>query len=139
MDDKLDRILSHPLLRDLPDNVMAEIRQLLVRRSVRAGAHIFSKGEQPSGWFGVLGGGVAVVTASGSSGGLDGWVAVLASSVAGSEIVLTILDAGDWFGEVAILAGATNSHDAVARGDCGGAFLPTTRFLTFPGPRARGH
>ena len=40
MDDKLERILTHPLLRDLPDSVMAEIRQLLVRRSVRAGAHI---------------------------------------------------------------------------------------------------
>ena len=96
MDDKLERILAHPLLRDLPDSVMAEIRQLLVRRSVRAGAHIFSKGGQPSGWFGVLEGEVAVVT----------------SSASGIEIVLTILDAGDWFGEVAILAGATNSHDA---------------------------
>jgi CRP-like cAMP-binding protein len=112
MDDKLERILMHPLLRDLPDSVMAEIRQLLVRRSVRAGAHIFSKGGQPSGWFGVLEGEVAVVT----------------SSASGSEIVLTILDAGDWFGEVAILAGAGNSHDAVARGNCEVAFIPTSGF-----------
>src|SRR6202158_2088654 len=96
MDDKLERILAHPLLRDLPDSVMAEIRQLLVRRSVRAVAHIFSKGGQPSGWFGVLEGEVAVVT----------------SSASGIEIVLTILDAGDWFGEVAILAGAYHHHDA---------------------------
>jgi len=112
VDDKLDRILSHPLLRDLPENVMAEIRQLLVRRSVRAGAHIFSKGGQPSGWFGVLEGEVAVVT----------------SSASGSEIVLTILDPGDWFGEVAILAGAPNSHDAIARGNCEVAFIPTSGF-----------
>lgn len=112
MDDKLERILNHPLLRDLPDSVMAEVRQLLVRRSVRAGAHIFSKGGQPSGWFAVLEGEVAVVT----------------SSASGSEIVLTILDAGDWFGEVAILAGATNSHDAVARGNCEVAFIPTSGF-----------
>jgi CRP/FNR family cyclic AMP-dependent transcriptional regulator len=112
MDDKLERILAHPLLRDLPDGVMAEIRQLLVRRSVRAGAHIFSKGGQPSGWFGVLEGEVAVVT----------------SSASGIEIVLTILDAGDWFGEVAILAGAANSHDAIARGNCEVAFIPTSGF-----------
>jgi CRP/FNR family cyclic AMP-dependent transcriptional regulator len=112
MDDKLVRILAHPLLRDLPDGVMAEIRQLLVRRSVRAGAHIFSKGGQPSGWFGVLEGEVAVVT----------------SSASGIEIVLTILDAGDWFGEVAILAGAANSHDAIARGNCEVAFIPTSGF-----------
>src|ERR1700674_490452 len=112
MDDKLERILIHPLLRDLPDSVMAEIRQLLVRRSVRAGAHIFSKGGQPSGWFGVLEGEVAVVT----------------SSASGIEIVLTILDAGDWFGEVAILAGAANSHDAIARGNCEVAFIPTSGF-----------
>ena len=111
-DHSLERILTHPLLGGLPDGVMAEIRQLLVRRSVRAGAHIFSKGGQPSGWFGVLEGEVAIVT----------------SSASGSEIVLTILDAGDWFGEVAILANATNSHDAIARGNCEVAFIPTTNF-----------
>jgi CRP/FNR family transcriptional regulator, cyclic AMP receptor protein len=112
MDDKLERILAHPLLRDLPDNVMAEIRQLLVRRSIRTGAHIFSKGGQPSGWFGVLEGELAVVT----------------SSASGIEIVLTIVDAGDWFGEVAILAGAANSDDAIARGNCEVAFIPTSGF-----------
>jgi CRP/FNR family transcriptional regulator, cyclic AMP receptor protein len=112
MEDKLDRILAHPLLRELPDTVLAEIRQLLVRRTVQAGAHIFSKGGQPTGWFGVL----------------EGEVAVETSSESGSEIVLTILHAGDWFGEVAILAGAANSHDAIARGNCEVAFVPTTAF-----------
>src|SRR6202049_1373575 len=123
MDDKLERILIHPLLRDLPDSVMAEIRQLLVRRSVRAGAHIFSKGGQPSGWFGVLEGEVAVVT----------------SSASGAEIVLTILDAGDWFGEVAILAGAANSHDAIARGNCEVAFIPTSGFRQLLARRPEVH
>jgi CRP/FNR family transcriptional regulator, cyclic AMP receptor protein len=112
MDDKLERILTHPLLRDLPDSALAEIRRLLVRRTVRAGAHIFSRGGQPSGWFGLLEGEVAIVT----------------SSASGSEIVLTILDAGDWFGEVAIFAGASNSHDAIARGNCEVAFIPTSGF-----------
>lgn len=112
MEDKLERVLAHPLLRDLPPDLLAEIRGTLVRRTVRAGAHIFSKGGAPSGWFGVLEGEVAIVT----------------SSASGSEIVLTILDAGDWFGEVAILAGATNSHDAIARGNCEVAFIPTTAF-----------
>jgi len=112
MDDKLERLLAHPLLRDLPESGMAEIRQLLVRRSVHAGAHIFSKGGQAPGWFGVLEGEVAVVTCSAS----------------GSEIVLTILDPGDWFGEVAILADAANSHDAIARGNCEVAFIPTSGF-----------
>jgi CRP/FNR family transcriptional regulator, cyclic AMP receptor protein len=112
MDDKLQRILAHPLLRDLPDTVLAEIRQLLVRRTIPAGAHIFSKGGQPSGWFGVLEGEVAIVTSSASA----------------SEIVLTILHAGDWFGEVAILASDANSHDAIARGNSEVAFIPTTAF-----------
>jgi CRP/FNR family transcriptional regulator, cyclic AMP receptor protein len=111
-DDKLGRIMAHPLLRDLPDGTRAEIRQLLVKRTVRAGAHVFSKGGQPSGWFGVVEGEVAIVTAS----------------ALGHEIVLTILSPGDWFGEVAILAGAMNSHDAVARGNCEVAFIPTTAF-----------
>lgn len=112
MDDKLERILAHPLLRDLPEGVRAEIKQLLVMRSVRAGAHVFSKGGQPPGWFGVLEGEVAIVTASAS----------------GTEIVLTILSPGDWFGEVAIFAAASNSHDAVARGNCELAFIPTSAF-----------
>ena len=49
---------------------------------------------------------------------------IVTSSPSGAEVVLTILDAGDWFGEVAIFAGATNSHDAVARGACELAFVP---------------
>jgi CRP-like cAMP-binding protein len=112
MADDFERILGHPLLQGLPPGVDAQIRRLLVRRAVRAGARVFSKGDQPSGWFGLLEGEVAIVT----------------SSAAGTEIVLTILDAGDWFGEVAILAGAVNSHDAVARGNCEVACIPTTSF-----------
>jgi len=112
VDDRLDRVLAHPLLQGLPPSALAEMRSLLVRRSVRAGDHIFSKGGQPAGWFGLLEGEVAIVTAAAS----------------GSEVVLTILDAGDWFGEVAIFAAATNSHDAVARGNCELAFIPTTSF-----------
>jgi len=112
MDPRLDRILAHPLLQGLSEAVVADIRKLLVRRSVPAGSHIFTKGGQPAGWFGVLEGEVAVVT----------------SAASGSEVVLTILDPGDWFGEVAILAGATNSHDAVARGNCEVALIPTTSF-----------
>ena len=112
MDDKIDRILAHPLIAGLRAPLVAEVRGLLVKRSIRAGGRIFGKGDDPSGWFGVL----------------DGEVAIVTSSASGSEIVLTILDAGDWFGEVAILAGATNSHDAVARGNCEVAFIPTTSF-----------
>jgi CRP-like cAMP-binding protein len=112
MNDKLERLLLHPLLRDLSPAVREEIRALLVRRKVGAGAYVFTKGGPPTGWFGVLEGEVAIVTASAT----------------GSEIVLTILNAGDWFGEVAILGNATNSHDAIARGNCEVAFVPTTAF-----------
>lgn len=112
MEDKFHRVLAHPLLQGLPRTLLDEIRGLLVRRTVRAGANIFSKGGAPTGWFALLEGEVAIVT----------------SSAAGNEIVLTILDAGDWFGEVAIIADALNSHDAVARGNCEVAFIPTTAF-----------
>jgi len=112
MDEKLDKILAHPLLRDLAEGVRDEILALLVRRTVPAGSYVFTKGGQPTGWFGLLEGEVAIVTVSAS----------------GSEIVLTILNAGDWFGEVAILGNATNSHDAIARGNCEVAFIPATAF-----------
>lgn len=110
--DPLARILSHPLLRELPERTLTSIRQLLVRRNVRAGTHVFSKGGQPSGWYGIVEGEVRIVT----------------SAASGTEIVLTVLEAGDWFGEVAILAERPNSHDAVARVDCDLAFIPTTSF-----------
>ena len=112
MDDKIDRVLEHPLLQGLAAGTIAEIRRLLVRRTVKAGGRIFGKGDAPTGWFCLLEGEVAIVT----------------SAASGTEIVLTILDPGDWFGEVAILAGATNSHDATARGNCEVAFIPTTGF-----------
>jgi len=112
MEEKVARILGHPLLAGLRASLVEEMRGLLVKRNVPAGGRIFRKGDEPSGWFGVLEGEVAIVT----------------SSASGSEIVLTILDAGDWFGEVAIIAGATNSHDAVARGNCEVAFVPATAF-----------
>ena len=48
--DKLARILQHPLMRGLREATLAEIRRLLVRRNVRAGAHIFSKAaSRPAG------------------------------------------------------------------------------------------
>ena len=110
--DPLQKILSHPLLRELPERALKSIGELLVRRNVRAGTHVFSKGGQPSGWYGIVEGEVRIVT----------------SAPNGTEIVLTFLEAGDWFGEVAILAERPNSHDAVARVDCDLAFIPTTAF-----------
>lgn len=110
--DRLARILSHPLLRDLDSAALEDFRGMLVRRNVKAGTHIFSKGGQPSGWYGVVEGQVRIVTTVAS----------------GEEIVLTVLYPGDWFGEVALLAGRPNSHDAVARQDCELAFIPTTSF-----------
>src|SRR5712664_2549472 len=86
--DPLAAILSHPLLRELAPAAMERFRALLVRRNVRAGTHIFSKGGQPSGWYAIVAGQVRIVT----------------TAVGGEEIVLTVLDPGDWFGEVALLA-----------------------------------
>src|SRR6185436_20021328 len=81
--DPLERVLSHPLLRELPERTLQAIRELLVRRNVRAGAHIFSKGGQPPGWYGIIEGEVRIVT----------------SAPNGTELVLTFLGSGDWFGE----------------------------------------
>ena len=111
MDDLL-RILSHPLLKDLRPTTVAALQTSIVRREYTAGTHIFSRGGQPPGWYGILEGEVRIVTTSPN----------------GNEIVLTILNAGDWFGEVAILAQRPNSHDAVARVDCSTGFIPTTVF-----------
>ena len=110
--DELARLLTHPLLRDLPPRVIDAISAQLVRRTVVAGGHLFHKGDQPHGWFGILEGEVRIVT--------------LAPH--GEEIVLAILQTGDWLGEVALLAGHANSHDAVARRDSRFVLVPATGF-----------
>jgi CRP-like cAMP-binding protein len=112
LDVRLAAILSNPLLSGLPERTLGALSRSLVRKTARAGAHIFHKGDQPAGWYGILVGEVKIVTASES----------------GDEIVLTQLAPGDWFGEVALLAASPNSHDAIARVDCEFALAPATAF-----------
>lgn len=67
-------------------------------RDLREGERLFLRGDPPCGLYAVVGG---AIRATGVS--LDG-----------REALLTLIEAPQWFGEIALFDGRTRTHDAVA-------------------------
>lgn len=93
------KIMSHnPWFGGLP---LSERRAMLAASEVvqvQAGEMLYRKGDLAGGFFGVLAGAFKV-----SSVGEDG-----------REGILSIVEAGNWFGEAALLDGLARPHDATA-------------------------
>jgi CRP/FNR family transcriptional regulator, cyclic AMP receptor protein len=62
---------------------------------------LFSRGDQPSGLFGLV----------------DGAVRVSGMSESGKEALLTLLEPPGWFGEISVFDGQPRTHDAIADGE----------------------
>jgi CRP-like cAMP-binding protein len=60
-----------------------------------------------------------------------GTVKIALRSEEGKEVILTLLGAGDYFGELAILDGEPRSADAIAAEACETLILPREAFLAF--------
>ena len=67
-----------------------------------AGQRLFARGDAPDGLYCVL----------------RGVVRVTATSSAGQEALLAMLEPPQWFGEIAVFDGAARTHDAWAQEDC---------------------
>jgi CRP/FNR family transcriptional regulator, cyclic AMP receptor protein len=109
----------HPFLGVLTD---IEIRELLRRaatRHVPAGTVVFRKDDPGDGLYGVLAGTVLIV----------------AESAEGKELILNRHDAGEFFGEVALLDGEGRSAGATTRDASDLVFLARAEFLAFLGQR----
>jgi CRP-like cAMP-binding protein len=106
--DKLAIISSCHLFRGLDAEVLRQISAAAYTRSYSEGALIHQKGAQPEGLFAIVKGKAKV------------------SSIApdGREMLFTILESGEWFGEVALFDGQVRSHDVYAVG--------ATEFLVVP-------
>ena len=101
-DEKRKIFERHFLFRKLSANeIDALIRYARVER-YRAGREIFAKGSPGQSLMGVLRGSVKISSLSDS----------------GKEIVFTIFNAGEIFGEIAVLDGDERSADATAMTDC---------------------
>jgi CRP/FNR family cyclic AMP-dependent transcriptional regulator len=100
--DKLAPLRNHPLFREFPPAVIEELGTYMRRRSVRRGAAIFAKGDPGTALIAVLWGSVRISV----------------STSGGHEAVLNIINAGQAFGEIALLDGRPRTADAVAMTDC---------------------
>jgi CRP/FNR family cyclic AMP-dependent transcriptional regulator len=105
----------HPLLGALTDVEIRELLKRAVTKRIRAGAVVFRKDEPGDGLYGVLAGAVLIV----------------AQSADGKELILNKHDAGEFFGEVALLDGEGRSASARAREASQLVFLGRGEFLAF--------
>ena len=87
-----------PLFRGLAAPTLERIAALAVQRSFRVGEVVFSQGDPGDALYGVVTGKVRI-----SAGAADG-----------REIFLNIMEAGDTFGEIALLDGGPRTASATA-------------------------
>ena len=94
-------LLSSPLFDALPDDAVTEILAQAIDRPMRRGQTIFQKGDEGSYMVAVLSGRMRIHDVSPD----------------GAEITLNMIDAGEVFGEIALLDGNPRSADATAMED----------------------
>lgn len=89
---------ANRLLKDLPDLTLDQLAGLAVRRSVRRGHRIFAEGDPGDSLMGLI----------------SGQVRISATTPAGQEVFLNLLESGDSFGEIAVLDGNARTANAEA-------------------------
>ncbi len=104
-----------PFFAGVPEAEMDVLARSLQRRSVRGGKAVFRQDDPGSSLY--------VIEA--------GVVKVQRTSPEGKEVILAILGAGDFFGELALLDGEPRSADAIAKDDCTLLVLERDAFLAF--------
>ncbi len=92
-------LVQIPIFAHLPGEELEHLSALLRSRRVDKGEVIFHQGDVGTSLFIIR----------------KGQVAIRLSSDDGKEVILTLLDRGDFFGELALLDGEPRSTDAVAR------------------------
>lgn len=108
-------LANHFLFRDSPATSLSRILDLSVTREMMDDEVLFLKGDEPDGLYGVLGGRVKISVESAS----------------GKEIILNIMEAGEIFGEIALLDGEPRTADARAMGPASLLLLRRRDFLPY--------
>ena len=88
---------NNSLFRELPEGTLGRIVRLARRRTMPAGAVLFSQGDPGDSFYGIV----------------SGRVRISATSAEGREIHIVELGAGDTFGEIALLDGGPRTASAV--------------------------
>jgi len=104
-----------PFFAGVPLDELEKLATSLQRRTVKAGKAVFRQDDPGSSLYVIE----------------SGVVKVQRTSPEGKEVILTILGAGDFFGELALLDGEPRSADAVAKEDTALLVLERDDFLAF--------
>lgn len=97
---KQDILQSAYLFRNFSPEVVGRVALLASTRRCAAGEVLFMRGDEGDALYGVL----------------SGRIRISNSSIAGKEVVLSIMQPGDVFGEMALLDGGDRTADAEAIG-----------------------
>jgi CRP-like cAMP-binding protein len=103
------------LFRDLSAPELATLSGQFVHRRYGRNELIFCQGEPGDGLY--------IIAA--------GHVSIGRQGAAGNELILTVLEPGDYFGELALFDGQPRSATAIAVSDATVLFLPRSAFRTF--------
>jgi len=113
--DKLAILRRHSLFGQLSPAATEHLGSYMNRQSFPRGSVIFANGDPGTGLMGVLAGAVKISVASAD----------------GRDIVLSIMQAGDIFGEIALLDGHPRTADATAMTDCELMVIERRDFIPF--------
>jgi CRP/FNR family cyclic AMP-dependent transcriptional regulator len=108
-------LLCSPLFDALPREALDDILRQATEKSVRRGQTVFQKGDEGSYMVAVL----------------SGRIRISATSPEGREITLNMIDAGEVFGDMALLGGKPRSADATALEDSTLMVVERRHFLPY--------
>ena len=113
---KLSLVLrQHPIFRDLGTEALDQLCRYAKHMSLKRGATICSKGDPGNSLFAVI----------------SGTVKISVSSPDGRNAILNLINAGETFGEIAVLDGQARSADAIANTNCEIFVIDRREFLPF--------
>ena len=93
---KLAALSNNTWIKGLPSETLSELLKEVRFKSYKANQCLHRKGELAFGLYGVI----------------SGEIRISATTSSGEEIVFTRINAGKWFGEIAILDEGVRTHDA---------------------------
>lgn len=113
--DKRSLLSANYLFRDLDQQLIDQLTQLAVTRRLGSGEVLFFKGDEGDALYGIL----------------DGRVRISTTAPNGKEVVLSMMERGDVFGEIALLDGLDRTADAIGAETTELLMLQRRDFLPF--------
>lgn len=98
--DVLARLRSGPWFGSISAELEADLLDLAVSKRLQPGEHLFFRGDAADGLYAVL----------------DGCLRISGVTEAGKEAILSLVDAPNWFGEIALFDRLPRTHNASAEG-----------------------